>query len=60
MAASPAEAEYTPAEQRARISAARLKVTIDKRRGASTPQWIRDLAAQPRGETELRGRGSAA
>lgn len=54
------EAAYSPAEQRARISAARLKVTIDKKRGEPTPEWIRRLAEQPRGETERRPRGSAA
>ncbi|MCW2681976.1 MAG: hypothetical protein JWM62_3377 [Frankiales bacterium] len=32
----------------ARISAARLKVTIDKQRGVETPAWIRELAARPR------------
>ena len=58
---SPAdESAYSPAEHRARISAARLKVTIDKKRGNPTPEWIQQLAAQPRGETERRSRGSAA
>lgn len=54
------ESAYSPAERRARISAARLKMTIDKKRGQPTPAWIRDLAAQPRGETERRDCGSAA
>lgn len=27
------------------IAAARVQVTIDRRRGVETPQWIRDLAA---------------
>lgn len=54
------ESAYSPAEHRARISAARLKVTIDRLRGASTPAWIRELAEQPRGETERRRRGTAA
>lgn len=54
------ESAYSPAEQRARISAARLKMTIDRKRGEPTPAWIRELAAQPRGETERRRRGSAA
>ena len=54
------ESDYSPAEQRARISAARLKVTIDRRRGAPTPEWIRRLADRPRGETERRSGGSAA
>jgi hypothetical protein len=54
------ESDYSPAAWRARISAARLKVTIDKRRGQQTPEWIEKLAAQPRGETERPRRGSAA
>lgn len=54
------ESAYSPGERRARISAARLKVTIDKRRGWTTPDWIRELAAQPRGETERRRRGGTA
>lgn len=46
---------------RARISAARLKVTIDKQRGVETPAWIRELAAQPRDVLEEPDRpGSAA
>lgn len=39
---------YSPGAWNARISAARLKVTIDKQRGVETPAWIRELAAQPR------------
>ena len=45
----------------ARISAARLKVTIDRLRGRETPEWIRELAAQPRDVLEEPRRpGSAA
>lgn len=39
---------YSPSDWNARISAARLKVTIDTQRGIDTPDWIRQLAAQPR------------
>jgi hypothetical protein len=48
------ESAYSPAEHRARISAARLKVKIDQLRGDQTPAWIKELAEQPRGETERR------
>ena len=52
---------FSPAEWRARISAARLKVTIDKQRGVPTPDWIRELAEQPRDVLEEPRRpGSAA
>lgn len=34
----------TEGEERARAAAARLKVTIDERRGRATPAWIRTLA----------------
>ena len=34
----------TVGEERARAAAARLKVTIDSRRGRETPAWIRALA----------------
>lgn len=34
------------AERRVQAAAARAKVTIDKRRGRTTPQWINDLAAE--------------
>ena len=37
-------ADRADAELRAQSAAARLKVTIDKRRGRTTPQWIRELA----------------
>jgi hypothetical protein len=36
--------ERTPGELRAQAAAARLKVTIDRKRGRVTPQWIRELA----------------
>lgn len=39
-----AATERVEAERRARAAAARLKVTIDRRRGRTTPQWIHDLA----------------
>lgn len=32
------------AERRVQAAAARAKVTIDRRRGRTTPQWIHDLA----------------
>ena len=34
----------TVGEERARAAAARLKVTIDSKRGRETPAWIRALA----------------
>ena len=34
----------TEGEERARAAAARLKVTIDRKRGRETPTWIRALA----------------
>ena len=36
--------ERLEAERRAQAAAARAKVTIDRRRGRTTPQWIHDLA----------------
>lgn len=39
-----AAGERLKAERRAQAAAAWAKVTIDKRRGLSTPQWIHDLA----------------
>ena len=52
---------FSPAAWRARISAARLKVNIDKQRGRQTPEWIRKLAEQPRDVLEEPRRpGSAA
>jgi len=39
---------FSDAEWRARIAAAKLKVTIDRKRGRSTPEWIRQLAEHPR------------
>ena len=51
---------FSPAAWRARISAARLKVNIDKQRGVETPEWIRELAEQPRDVLEEPRPGSAA
>lgn len=34
----------TEGEERARAAAARLRVTIDRKRGRETPSWIRALA----------------
>lgn len=39
-----ARAERLEAERRAQAAAARLKVSIDKKRGRETPEWIRVLA----------------
>jgi len=39
-----AAAQRIEAERRVQAAAARAKVTIDKRRGRITPQWIHDLA----------------
>ena len=39
-----AASERREAQRRAQAAAARAKVTIDKRRGLTTPQWIHDLA----------------
>ena len=53
--------DYSPAEWRTRISAARLKVTLDRKLGRPTPPWIQKLAEEPRGEPERPRRpGSAA
>lgn len=39
-----AAAQRLEAERRAQAAAARAKLTIDKRRGRTTPQWVHDLA----------------
>lgn len=39
-------AQRRAGEMRAKTSAARLKVAIDKKRGMTTPAWIRELAEQ--------------
>jgi len=33
--------------RRNKVAAARLRVTVDQKRGVQTPQWIRELAKQP-------------
>lgn len=36
--------DYSPVEWRNRVKAARVKVSLDERRGRPTPDWIVELA----------------
>ncbi len=38
--------DYSAAEWRNRVKAARVKVELDRRRGRATPAWIVDLSAE--------------
>ncbi len=53
--------DYSPLAWRNHVKAARIKVKIDGRLGRSTPEWVRDLAAEPLPELErpVKRRGAA-
>lgn len=56
------KSDYSPEAWRARVIAARGKVKLDERRGLTTPEWIRELAAEqmPDVQRPTKRRGSAA
>lgn len=44
--------DYSPLAWRNHVRAARIKVKIDDRLGRPTPEWVRELAAEPLPELE--------
>lgn len=53
--------DYSPLAWRNHVKAARIKVKIDGRLGRTSPDWVRDLAAEPLPELErpVKRRGAA-